>query len=561
MQRCNTFFVPCAVFLAAILTACSPHAARVASPEIVDTWQPPEGTVASPPLSHEELAGLFAYDAQAPLDIREEKRLRDGGVTVIELNYASPRGGRVPAILVVPDGQGPFAGIVLMHGSGGHRWQLLPLAKAYARLGAAAITIGAPSSRPEHDNYAAFAFREKDGREQIQLIVDLRRAIDLLAARPDVDPRRLAYMGISYGGAMGGLLAAVEDRVRAYALMVGDGGLVNHFSGAVIAGMPDGARREWLAAMWPIEPIRYVGGAAPAALLFQNGTLDTQVPPADALRYQRAGSEPKTVLWYEADHGLSTEAYQDQAEWLRETVGIAGRRAAFPFRVRIVLIAWVLAAAGSLGFVAFDLWRTRLASLGARLLWLLTIAVLGPVGLAAYCVSGRRKTAPGKPALPASPFVRAIGSSAWAASGNTCGIVVVLGLVTVVPVFQGLGLVPILVIMILVSSLVGWLTYTAAQWVAGSDPDYPAVHRRPLLAGLASTVLVVAAGYPVTIWLLNRYLGPWVGPFGLDLAYPPLWGVLGLAALAGALAVYPRHALLIRRVVNRRGRMPSGNAV
>jgi 7,8-dihydro-6-hydroxymethylpterin-pyrophosphokinase len=29
--------------------------------------------------------------------------------------------------------------------------------------------------------------------------------------------------------------------------------------------------------MWPIEPIHYVGCASPAALLFQNGTLDLDI--------------------------------------------------------------------------------------------------------------------------------------------------------------------------------------------------------------------------------------------------------------------------------------------
>ena len=74
--------------------------------------------------------------------------------------------------------------------------------------------------------------------------------------------------------------------------------------------------------MWPIEPIHYVGCASPAALLFQNGTPDTVVYPADALSYQEAGSEPKTVRWYCSGHNLNGAALQDQAEWLSELIGI-----------------------------------------------------------------------------------------------------------------------------------------------------------------------------------------------------------------------------------------------
>jgi hypothetical protein len=63
------------------------------------------------------------------------------------------------------------------------------------------------------------------------LIVDLRRAIDVLEVRPDVKTDQLAYFGVSYGAAMGGLSAEVEDRIKASVLAVDDGGLVSHFAG------------------------------------------------------------------------------------------------------------------------------------------------------------------------------------------------------------------------------------------------------------------------------------------------------------------------------------------
>ena len=133
---------------------------------------------------------------------------------------------------------------------------------------------------------------------------------------------------------MGGLLAGVEDRLKAYALQGGDGGLVTHLTGpedrAAWLARPEEQRRQWVEWMWPIEPIHYVGCASPAALLFQNGTLDTAVPPADGLRFQEAGSEPKAVCWYRAGHALDATAYQDQAEWLIEMIGISIERLAVP---------------------------------------------------------------------------------------------------------------------------------------------------------------------------------------------------------------------------------------
>ncbi|HVT37772.1 MAG TPA: dienelactone hydrolase family protein, partial [Gemmatimonadaceae bacterium] len=49
---------------------------------------------------------------------------------------------------------------------------------------------------------------------------DLRRSIDYLATRSDVDTTRLAYYGFSWGGRVGGIMPAVEPRLKAVVLNV-----------------------------------------------------------------------------------------------------------------------------------------------------------------------------------------------------------------------------------------------------------------------------------------------------------------------------------------------------
>jgi tRNA A-37 threonylcarbamoyl transferase component Bud32/cephalosporin-C deacetylase-like acetyl esterase len=49
---------------------------------------------------------------------------------------------------------------------------------------------------------------------------DLGRSIDYLETRPEIDTGRLAYVGVSWGGAMGSVLPAVEDRIKVCVLMV-----------------------------------------------------------------------------------------------------------------------------------------------------------------------------------------------------------------------------------------------------------------------------------------------------------------------------------------------------
>ena len=54
----------------------------------------------------------------------------------------------------------------------------------------------------------------------IQWTQDLRRSIDYLETREDIDRERLGYFGFSWGGALGGLIPAVEPRLKVSVLHV-----------------------------------------------------------------------------------------------------------------------------------------------------------------------------------------------------------------------------------------------------------------------------------------------------------------------------------------------------
>jgi len=49
---------------------------------------------------------------------------------------------------------------------------------------------------------------------------DLSRSIDYLETRDDIDADKLAYYGLSWGGAMGAIMPAVEKRIKASVLVV-----------------------------------------------------------------------------------------------------------------------------------------------------------------------------------------------------------------------------------------------------------------------------------------------------------------------------------------------------
>jgi dienelactone hydrolase len=282
-----------------------------------------------------DIADIFSYDARAPLDVQETRVERRGRAEVHDLSYASPHGGRVPAYLVVPPGKGPFAGIVYMHWGEGNRSELLAEALLAARAGAASILIDAPYLRP---NYQRSPCGEAVRADFVQLITDLRRALDVLLARAPIDGRRLGYVGHSLGATWAGTLAAVEPRLRALVLM---GGLPS-----LAEAMREDARdrhrspermrqlEDCVAPLEPIESIRLVHDAAPAALFFQFARADRYVSEASARRYFEAASEPKSQAWYEGGHEFSDPAaLGDRLRWLEKRLALAP--------VRPILTGWM----------------------------------------------------------------------------------------------------------------------------------------------------------------------------------------------------------------------------
>ena len=271
---------------------------------------------------------LFAYDITTPLNLQKTVESTTDGVEVSGISFDSPDGGSVTGMLFDPVTRSSLRpGIVLMHGLPGNARNMSGYAQVLAQYGAVVIAIDAPFARRGGD---PVRFIAEDRVEQIQLIKDLQRAVDVLRAQVNVDDERIAYLGISYGGAMGALFVGVERRLKAAALVVGDGGLVSHFTGPedldFMASLSCATRVAWFRAMAPVEPIRFLPHASPTALLLQSGHFDNLVPEADARALHAAAPEPRTILWYDAGHGLNQQAAWDRHDWLVEEIGLDGRQ-------------------------------------------------------------------------------------------------------------------------------------------------------------------------------------------------------------------------------------------
>jgi dienelactone hydrolase len=268
----------------------------------------------------------FDYDQKAPLDIQEAGLEHRGDIAIHDISYASPKGGRVPAYLVVPKGKGPFASVIWGHwymkGSDFlNRKEFLDEAVALADAGVVSLLPDGPIARPGHvEDHTPL--NERQITDQLQQIVDMRRGVDLLLARSDVDPKRLAYVGHSYNATVGGVLSGADKRFTAFVLMAGalsdeqdiKSKEYQDYRQEVGAEKFDAfiAKYAW------IDPGKFVSHAAPATVFLQYATREKFVTADRARAYAAIVSEPKRFRLYDAPHALNAEARRDRIAFLTE---------------------------------------------------------------------------------------------------------------------------------------------------------------------------------------------------------------------------------------------------
>ena len=289
-----------------------------------------------------DLTRHFDYDRQAPLGIKEIGVERRGKVSVHDITYISPKGGLVPAYLVVPQGKGPFAAVIWGHWYWGNspmrnRKEFLDEAVALAEAGVVSLLTDGPIARPGHVENKE-ELNEQGVTDLVQQVIDMRRGVDVLLARKDVDPKRLAYVGHSYNAVVGAILSGVERRFKAFVLMAAT------MSDEVSMKTPEyqqyrkevGAEKfdAYMQKYSWTDQGKYVSHAAPAIVFLQYGSQETFLTPERARLYAAVVSEPKRFGLYDAPHALNAAARRDRIAFLTEQLKLkplpAARIASIP---------------------------------------------------------------------------------------------------------------------------------------------------------------------------------------------------------------------------------------
>jgi dienelactone hydrolase len=271
----------------------------------------------------ESYRALYQYD-EADLNAKVETRDDAHSEWVMEkVSFRAAYGNeRVPAYLFLPNNfLPPFQVVVYFPGAGavihesssdnmGERRQFKDNLAFLVKNGRAVLfpiykgtyDRGDPSIYTELHMGGGYASRDY----LVQIIKDFRRAIDYLETRPEIDRGKIAYYGFSWGGWLGAIIPAVDDRIAASVLNM--------------AGLrPDRPRPE-------IDPFNYITRVEIPTLVM-NGKYDAMAFPQETSAvpfYNLLGTpaEHKYHKVFESDHFIPTnDLIREVSEFLDKYLG------------------------------------------------------------------------------------------------------------------------------------------------------------------------------------------------------------------------------------------------
>ena len=152
-----------------------------------------------------------------------------------------------------------------------------------------------------------------------------RRALDLLLARQDADPKRVAYVGHSFNAGVGAKLAGVEKRIHSFVLMANIYSLRDLLYDEQDPQMVAWRKKEGEERIqsyfekfpWD-DSATFVRHSAPGAVFLLNGRFDKPLPERIVRKSFEYFQEPERLEFYDAGHELNAVARIDRARWLRE---------------------------------------------------------------------------------------------------------------------------------------------------------------------------------------------------------------------------------------------------
>ncbi len=260
----------------------------------------------------------WLHESDAPIEPRERSGSVRGSGSVIDLEWTELDGEPTDGYLVVPAGSGPFPGILFFHwlepeSPTANRSEFLDEAVDLAGEGVASLHVQGRFPWRVRPSGA-----EADRARVMAQVRELRRALDHLAERPEVDPTRIALVGHDFGAMYGAVLAARDPRVSGLAMLAAVPAFADWFVPFWRGVLGDLTEEQYRARLADLDPIAALPRVHPRPILLQFATDDEYVGADSAAALAAAAGAAGQRHDYDAGHALDLPtARADRAAWLR----------------------------------------------------------------------------------------------------------------------------------------------------------------------------------------------------------------------------------------------------
>lgn len=261
---------------------------------------------------------------QAAFDYSLARQSVEEAFAVDRLSFPSPVTSPVEQNNTVPGeyyrpklaaGAAPRPAVICLHILGGGGEDLVRLqCTALAKRGIPALWFRLPYYGPRAlpgGLKSLLADPPRFASALVQATADVRRAVDVLASRPEVDRRRIGLWGVSLGGIVGATAAAEEPRCYRAALILAGGDLlpIVHAAretstlSAALKALSASQRATAETALRDFDPLQHAAALRERAqrgqVLMVNATADEVIPPAATQKLAAGLGISDRVVWLE----------------------------------------------------------------------------------------------------------------------------------------------------------------------------------------------------------------------------------------------------------------------
>jgi eukaryotic-like serine/threonine-protein kinase len=255
--------------------------------------------------------GLHAYDA-APLNLKAEGRDVTRNWTRERVSLDSSYGERVVVYIYLPrSGTPPYQTLVYYPGEVAAFIDSIddyrPIHLDFVLKNGRAVVFPIFKGYFERRDRTPLAGPNAVRRRWMQRVNDLRRTLDYIVTRPDVDSTRLAYYGYSTGGYFGPVFLALEPRLRAG---------VFYLAGLVPSTMAP-----------EVDPLTFLPRASVPVVMF-SGDLDSTFPLETSAKpfFRLLGARDKRHVIAPGGHFVERPLLiREMLDWLDRYLGPVGR--------------------------------------------------------------------------------------------------------------------------------------------------------------------------------------------------------------------------------------------